>query len=30
MRAEVVALVEELEIPKSADELLTTFEGREK
>ena len=30
MRAEVVALVEELQIPKSPDELLSTYEGREK
>jgi phosphopantetheine adenylyltransferase len=30
MRAEVVALVEELQIPKSPDDLLSTYEGREK
>ena len=29
MRAEIIVLVRELEPPKSADELLTTFEGRE-
>ena len=30
MRAEIIILVRELDFPKSADELLTTFEGREK
>jgi len=29
LRAEIIVLVGELDIPKSADELLTTFEGRE-
>jgi uncharacterized protein (DUF433 family) len=29
MRTDIIALVEELEIPKSADELLTAYEGRE-
>ena len=29
MRAEIIALVEELEITKGPDEMLTTYEGRE-
>jgi hypothetical protein len=29
MRAEIIVLVRELDFPKSADELLTTYEGRE-
>lgn len=29
MRAKIIVLVRELDSPKSADELLTTFEGRE-
>ncbi len=29
MRAKIIVLVRELDPPKSADELLTTFEGRE-
>ena len=29
MRLEIIGLVEELDLPKSPDELLATYDGRE-